>query len=141
MHHTTTVGHVLDENDKPVPGKTFHVKGLLEASGPFELVTDDEFEALVVSDVVFKRSAAGGFEYAVAFSVSEEKLAEIQAAHAEAVKAKAEADRKAAEEQAALQETQTADAASKAAYDKQRHAELIGKEQVATVAAPTTSAS
>ncbi len=80
MHHTTSVGHVLDENDKPVPGKTFLIKGVLESNHAGELVTEDEFKALVADDVEFKRTAGGGFEYTVEIVVSEGMLAKILAA-------------------------------------------------------------
>jgi hypothetical protein len=80
MVHNTTVGPVLDENDKPVPGLSFHVKGVLESSHAGELMSQDQFDALVIDDVELTRTAGGGFEYSIEFVVSQEKFDAIQAA-------------------------------------------------------------
>ncbi len=80
MHHSTTVGPVLGDDDKAVPGVSFHVKGLLESNHAGELLSQDQFDALVVDDVELTRTAGGGFEYSMELVVSQAKLDKILAA-------------------------------------------------------------
>jgi len=125
MHHATTVGPVLDENDKPVPGTSFHIKGLLESNHAGQLLSDDQFAALVVDDVQFTRTAGGGFEYSIEVVVSEGKLAQIVADREAAARATADADAKASKEQQQLQAEAKAQAEEAAIAAEGRRAALV----------------
>jgi hypothetical protein len=80
MHHSTTVGPVLDDDDKAVPGVSFHIKGLLESNHAGELLSQDQFDALVADDIELVRTSGGGIEYSIELVVSQAKLDKILAA-------------------------------------------------------------
>lgn len=66
MHHTTVATQAHH-------GKSFNVKGLIESNHAGELISDEEFAKLKVSDVKLTRTSGGGFEYEVEFAVTGEE--------------------------------------------------------------------
>ena len=134
MFHQTTVGPVLDADDKPIPGKSFHLKGVLESNHAGELLSEQEFRALVVDEVDFSRTPGGGFEYSLEVVVSARKLASIQEADAAAAKAKAEADAAANAAQQDLQKDAELDAAKKAAFEEGRRQAILEQAKAAGAA-------
>lgn len=137
MHHTTTVGPVLDEDGKALPFKSFHVKGLLESNNPTELLTDAEFAALDVEDVSFTRTSGGGFEYSFEIVVNQSKLSRVLAEMQSKAAAKVKADAQAA----AKQQEDQHEAQKKAAYEqgkKDAELEMARKAGAASVAGGST---
>lgn len=134
MHHTTTVGPVLDENDKSVPGKTFAIKGLLESNHAGELLSEDEFAALVADDISFKRTSGGGFEYSIEVVVSEQRLARVVAGKKAVSAAQTEENRKTNEAAEKAARDAELEAAKQAAFEDGRKAAILEQAKAAGAA-------
>lgn len=111
MFHDSKVGPVTRKDESgvhvPIPGKSFHIKGVIEARTATELLTEVEAAALVLQDSNFTRTAGGGMAYDIEVVVDQRVIDAIL----DDQKKKAEADAEANKAEASVSDQEAHDRA------------------------------